>query len=179
MIRKKRKSKFQQRLEEMQKKHTEFREDPGPGNVNPHDENPGGPRDLEPQTTTNHNWYCTKVLPPPYYSNVDLWVGNEIMKEWHRVSDGDKDYYCNSKDNSILTNPTHWKKRPGVNYPEYEPLTEDDIKQVTYRELIEVRDLLEKESLPTVEVQYHEGFNDGLTKAIKAINNLIRTKRMT
>lgn len=185
-MKKKRKSKFQQRLEEMQKKHTEFSEDSGPSKVNLHNEETGDTGDPESPTAQDDRvWVSCDLNPPPYYAPVDIWIGSVLMtegnvcKDWHRVSDGEWDYYCNQRDNTIVTDPTHWRKRQGVNYPRYKPLTGDDIKRITYRELLEVRDTLEKEMIPTVEVQYNEGFNEGLLQGIKAINNLIRTKRMT
>ena len=139
----KKKSKFQQRLEEVQKEHREAI-DAGINLKLHNEEFPGDPdahqsltaqEVYHPNVHGNRGWFCTRRSPPPYYVPVDLWVwhwmyGKDIVEDWYRVSDGEKDYYCNQRDNDIITAPTHWAKRKGVVYPKYDPMTIDDIKQI-------------------------------------------------
>jgi len=148
-MKKKKKSKFQQRLEEMQLKHNVETGDSGPGNVNPHNEktHPGDPGDGEsqfaqepwdPNIHGNRGWYCTRFQEPPYYAPVDIWVGQDVLEDWYRVSDGENDYYCNQRDNTIIHDPSHWHKRIGVIYPKYDPMTTDDVPKYTQRQVNEI-----------------------------------------
>ena len=74
-MRKKRKSKFQQRLDEMVEKHREFTGDSGPANVSLHDKENPVP------------WISVLDELPPYYASVDIYDGT-VHENWASVSHG-------------------------------------------------------------------------------------------
>jgi hypothetical protein len=112
----KQKSGFQQRLEKIQlQMKNEETGDSGPDKVSLHDKDNPLP------------WTSILDELPPYYIPVDIYVNGDVHEDWHRVSNGEIDYYCNSRDDKITTFVTHWRKRQGVNYNPYEPLTTHDI----------------------------------------------------
>ena len=171
------KSRFQQRLEEMQaqhKKENPSTEDLGPGKVNLHDKDNPIP------------WISELDEKPPYYTSVDIFVDCEVYEDWARVShggevDGKDDFYVNNRNSAVIYNITHWRKRDSdlFKYRPYKPMTEDDIKQVTYRDLTEVITLLEKEMITDLGIEWHEGFNQGISNAIQTLKEFINKKRMT
>jgi len=124
------KSKF---LERLSKAYEDLRKDPvGPtedSKVNRHNNNPKG---TNPKSTqlAQYDWIQTLFEKPPYYTPIDIWDGKKTLMNWHRLSDGDNEFYANLKDNKIIdsNHVTYWRKLPGVKYPKYEPMTSDDVK---------------------------------------------------
>ena len=184
----KKKSKFQERLEEVQKEHREAI-DAGINLKLHNEEFPGDPdahqsltaqEPYTPNVHGNRGWFCAQRNPPPYYVPVDLSVGQDILEDWYRVSDGEKDYYCNQRDDKVIYEPKLWAKRTGVVYTKYDPMTTDDIKQITIRDLIDVMIKLEnKKTTHSHMTDLNKGVNLGLGQAITVINDLISKKRMT
>ncbi len=171
-------SRFQQRLEEMVEKNKKWKEETGnsgPTQVNLHDKDNPIP------------WISVLDELPPYYTSVDIFVDGKVLyTDWARVShggevDGKDDFYVNNRNSDVIYNITHWRKRdPDLfKYEPYKPMTEDDIKRITYRDLTEVITLLEKEMVSDPDVDFHSGYNLGLTMAINTLNILINKKRMT
>ena len=103
---------------------------------------------------------------PPYYASSDIWDGKELYEDWARVSNGDKDFYVNNRDNRVKYHITHWSKRPGVKYSTYEPMT---IKDLIITDLDGEMIVSDENSTDDV-----HGFNTGIKIAIDIIN-----KRMT
>lgn len=101
------KSKFQERLDEVAKKHRDSQ-----SQVSQKQESPSA-----------HPWIDLNDEKPAYYASVDILTDSQILEDWHRLSDGDHEFYANLRNNSIVYNPTHWRKRPGVKYIPYEPMT--------------------------------------------------------
>jgi len=167
-----RKSKFQQRLEEVQKKHQEMTPVSQDGaSLSAQPPNPNG--DL--------NWKDVKDELPQYYSPIHIWDGKTMYKSWARVwSETAGNIYVNNMDNRVISKITHWTAPEGLKYPKYEPLTSDDVKRYTRRDikliveamykLIEKR---EKSKLPSVE--YVAGVDD----AIVTLEVLTKPRRMT
>jgi hypothetical protein len=110
------KSKFQQRLDEVVEKHRkETSGEPTEPKVSLHDKENPVP------------WISVLDELPPYYTPVDILTDSNVCEDWNRVSDGDRDYYVNGRDNNMITNATHWRKRKGVKYRPYEPMTTHDV----------------------------------------------------
>ena len=112
------KSKFQQRLDEVAKKYRET--------------HPGSTEGQQLKQYTEAGWIDITKERPPYYSPVDILDEDQVAHEdWHRLSDGEREYYGNLNDNRIISGTaiTHWRKRSGVTYIKYEPMTMDDIRK--------------------------------------------------
>ncbi len=183
----KRKSKFQLRLEEVQKAHEEeMTRINEVSNVKPHTEDTTPPEEDARSSQTAQlpplDWKDLKHQRPRYYDPINLWDGKYLYNDWYRVSDGDKDYYCNNKDNKILfpNDITHWAPPAGITYPPYQPMTRDDIKEFTQRDINEVLEALtrlikrrEGSNLP------HIDYVAGVDDAIITLGKLFTTRRMT
>jgi len=118
---------------------------------------------------------------PPYYSPIDIWDGKELYENWHRVSNGQYDYYCNQRDNRIVRHVTHWAKLPGVKYNPYQPMTEDDIPKYSQRNMIEL--INELEEFITVPLFNNEDFKNhqyeaGMYDAIKTVKRMTGIKKV-
>ena len=154
-MKKKRKSRFQQRLEEMQLKHNVKPGDSGPGKVRLHNEdNP--PTEEDPRGRGNQTaqswgeWISVLDELPPYYMSVDIYSGLHIMENWARVShggerDGKDDFYVNNRDSNVAHNITYWRKRPDVNYVSYDPMTTHDVPILSTNDVNDLIKELEKE----------------------------------
>lgn len=125
-MRPKRKSRFQQRLEEIAQRLKDESPDP---------ETPTSLSAQHLPLPPGYDWISLEDEQPPYYSPIDLWDGKHLYEDWARVSNGEQDYYVNNRDNRIMFIATHWSKRAGVNYPKYEPLTADDVPIYTQRDI--------------------------------------------
>jgi hypothetical protein len=154
----KRKSKFQQRLEEIVKKLKEEEihsgDDPD-GKVKLHEMDYKRP-------PTNRKWISTEIDKPPYYTPIDIWDGMEVLEHWARVSNGEQDFYVNNQDDRVKYHVTHWAKREGQVYPKYEPMTKTDhIISLLQKEVIQegIRPLNDQEL----------AYNHGINTAIKII----------
>jgi hypothetical protein len=168
------KSKWQQRLEEIQK--------------NLKTRRPGD--DMEPQVNLHkmsymtpppgRDWIAIEDEKPPYYSPIDMWDGKELYEDWHRLSNGDHDYYASLWDNKIKRHITHWAKRPGMKYHKYDPLTIDNISQpseepktISVDDVQQVINQLSEKLVPADDADYDDwGYNEGLTLAIKLLKRL-------
>lgn len=125
----KKKSKWQQRLEEMVEEHKTKRSG---DKVNLHNTDRHW-NDQTAMTTAGHylpgKWIPIDEEKPPYYAPIDILVyGTDEYQNWARLSNGDYDYYAENNGHRIKRHITHWAKREGHTYPKYEPLTMDDLK---------------------------------------------------
>ena len=166
------KSKFQRRLEEVQKKHQE---------MSPVSQKGSSQSAQPPNPNGDLNWKHVSDELPQYYSPVHIWDGKTLHRNWSRVwSESVGNVYVNNQDNRVITKITHWTAPEGMKYPKYEPLTSDDIKRYTRRDikliieamykLIEKR---EKSKLPSID--YVAGVDD----AIVTLEVLTKPRRMT
>jgi len=141
MRRRQKKSKFQQRLEEVQKKYKEESTEVSQGNSSQtaHPPNPNG--DL--------NWKHVSDELPQYYSPIHIWDGEFIYRSWARVwSETMGNIYVNNEDNRVIKHITHWTAPEGQEYPKYEPLTQDDIKRYTKRDITNIHYPREPHQVP-------------------------------
>jgi hypothetical protein len=135
---KKRKSKFMERLEKIQLEHQKEKKTKSPGD--------SGPTKISLHDKDNPvPWICTLYEKPPYYTPVDILVDAKPMDDWNRVSDGDQDYYVNGRDNRCTANVTHWRKRKGIKYEPYNPMTIEDIPVLSTNDVSDLIDELNKE----------------------------------
>jgi len=174
IYRRNKKSKFQKRLEEVQKKMEETRE-VSQGNqtqsAQPPTYNPDG----------KFNWKPIEEDLPPYYAPIHIWDGKILYFDWSRVwSETMGNIYVNNQDDRVITKITHWTAPKGLEYPKYEPLTDDDIKRYTRRDInhiiLTLTKLIErrtKSNLPHIE--YVAGVDD----AIITLERLTKPRRMT
>lgn len=184
----KRKSKFQLRLEEVQKAHEVMTRNGELSNVKRHIEDTTPPEEDGRSSQTAQLprdpmvWKELRHEKPRYYDPINLWDGNSYRYDWYRVSDGEKDYYCNNNDDRVLSPDeiTHWSPPAGVTYPPYKPMTRDDIKEFTQRDINEVLEALtrlikrrEGSNLP------HIDYVAGVDDAIITLGKLFTTRRMT
>lgn len=181
------KSRFQTRLDEIvaqrKKEETHSTEEATAPKVKLHEELTRRQRTRASQMAQNQtcgDWISMDEEIPPYYTPIDIKVAGEIMEDYHRVSDGEMECYCNTRDSLVAIGPTHWRKRPGIKYIPYEPMTEDDIKEFTRRDIKKIVEALTKlidrrihSNLPHIE--YVAGVDD----AIITVETLLNPKRMT
>jgi len=172
--RRNRKSKFQERLEEVAKVYRENLEDPtaSSASLSAQPPNPVG----------DFNWRHVNDELPQYYSPIHIWDGKTMYLNWARVwSEATLgDIYVNNIDDRVITKITHWTPPKGQKYPKYEPLTDDDIKRYTKRDIKLIIKALTKlillrENSKHPSVEYVQGVDD----AIITIEKLIKPKRMT
>ena len=184
----KRKSKFQERLEAVQKAHEEMTRNGELSNVKRHtEETQPSEEDARSSQTAQLPrdpmvWKDLKHQRPRYYDPINLWDGKYIYYDWYRVSNGEKDYYCNNNDNKILfpDDVTHWSPPAGVTYPPYKPMTRDDIKEFTRRDINEVLEVLGKLIARRITSQLpHIEYVAGVDDAIITIDGLLKPRRMT
>lgn len=144
------KSRFQQRLEEIQKKmKTESEGDSGPGEVKLHNK--------------QYPWIDIEDELPPYYSPIDIIDSEENYHEnWHRLNNGSQDFYANLKDDRVRIHITEWRKRPGIKYTKYEPMTILDVITIQLQ-----HELIPEDGRPLDGDEM--GFNTGIRKAIDII----------
>jgi len=73
-------------------------------------------------------WINITEEKPEYYAPVDIFDGIDVHEAWARVSDGETEYYVNSRDNKVIPSEEviQWKKRPGIIYRKYDPMITDD-----------------------------------------------------
>ena len=172
-MRTKRKSKFQERLDEVAKK---FRETSPPvsqevSSLSAQPPNPDG----------DFKWKHVKDEVPQYYSRIHLWDGKTLYFNWSRVwSETIGNIYVNNQDDRVITKITHWTAPAGLEYPKYEPLTEDDVKRYTKRDINYIIKALTKlillrENSKQPSVEYVQGVDD----AIITLEKLIKPRRMT
>lgn len=99
--------------------------------------------------------------------------------DWHRVwsEELEQDVYVNDRDNKVITKITHWTAPENVTYPKYEPMTGDDIKEFTRRDLKEL-----KEKMSDLLIGNEDGvdpvarltYNSGVEECITLINKRLR-----
>jgi len=188
----KRKSKFQERLEAVQKAHEEMTRNGELSNVKRHtEETQPSEEDARSSQTAQLPrdpmvWKVLKHEKPRYYDPINLWDGNSYRYDWYRVSNGEKDYYCNNNDDRVLSpdDITHWSPPAGVKYPPYQPMTEDDIKEFSRRDLKHLIERMKDEIIPNNQIpndnpDQHHAFNTGLKTGITVITTFLKPRRMT
>lgn len=124
-------------------------------------------------------WINIKTQKPRYYDPINIWDGkNEILYNWARVSNGENDYYVNTReiDGNVIYNITHWSPPKGVKYPKYDPLTTKDLPGYDLKQLIKT---MKKQHIPyQVMTSWNrdrsEGYNDGVTQCIKIIERKLK-----
>ena len=175
MIRKKRKSKFQERLNEVARLHREYQE-----------EKTGEAASLlapsvPPNPNGDLNWKHVADELPQYYSPIHIWDGETVYFKWARVwSETLGNIYVNNEDDRVITKITHWTAPEGMKYPKYEPLTDEDIKRYTLRDIKHVIEAMYKliafrEKSKSPSVDYVAGVDD----AIITLEKLTKYRRMT
>ena len=145
-----------------------------------HREDPPGEKTGPKDSLHDRGWFYTRLHPPPYYSPVDLWVGGDhgkVMKDWHRVSDGDNDYYCNSKDNEVIFEPSHWRKHPDVTYPPYDPLTVNDLPILSTNDVKEIVKTLQGLITNINPNPYMDYYNSAMEGCIDIIEEALKQKQ--
>lgn len=171
--RRERKSKFQQRLEEVAKIHREETDEVS--------QDRSSQTAQPPNLFGKYKWKDMMEEQPPYYAPIHIYDGKTIHHNWSRVwSETLGNIYVNNEDDRVITKVTHWSAPNGLDYPKYEPLTEDDVKRYTKRdvkviihELKKLIDRRENSKLPSVD--YVAGVDD----AIIILEKMTRPKRMT
>ena len=159
-----------------------------------HTEETGSTADGSTQSLTAHPeflwWRDTKSKPlplipisvekPPYYTPIDIWdVDTHTLHEnWHRVSDGDTEYYC--KDDKVMFDVKWWVKRKGVKYEPYDPMTAEDIKEYSRRDLKDMIEIMKKDMVvietntdPIARMTY----NSGVQECINIVNRKLRNTK--
>ncbi len=58
------------------------------------------------------NWINTKDQVPDYYKVVIVFDGCNIYYEYHRLSNGEDEYYGNTNNDFIIYEVTHWMPLP-------------------------------------------------------------------
>jgi hypothetical protein len=115
---------------------------------------------------------------------VNIWDGKEVLYNWARVSDGEKEYYVNLEDDFIKFDVTHWSYPFGVTHPKYEPMTEDDIKVLSIRDLNDIISDLEKSIIPLSEMppvderDSHLGFNTAMRECVSHLKRVARDTKL-
>jgi len=173
----KKKSKFQERLEAIIKKR-----ETSPPEADPVPSQSAQMTHLSPPP--GRKWVAIKDEKPPYYSHIDIWDGKELRTNWHRLSNGDSDFYANSQDNKITRLITHWAATVGSTLPKYEPMTADDIKQFTINDIKKAIEDMYKDIIPVSEneengVTTRLAYNEGVKSCTIILKKLIRHHRMT
>jgi len=150
-------SKFQQRLDEMAAAH----------NIN---------KDIISGDNANDNlnlhkeWIDIQKEKPVWYAPVDIHTGKKIYENYARVSDGEMDYYVNSKDNHVVLKVTHWRKREGIVYPKYDPITEEDLKPIlTPYDVGMIMNTISR-MLGEISKEYNQGLTDSITVIEESLN---------
>jgi hypothetical protein len=170
-MRPKRKSRFQQRLEEIAQRLKDESPDP---------ETPATLSAQHLPLPPGYDWISLEDEQPPYYSPIDLWDGKQLYEDWARVSNGEQDYYVNNRDNRIMFIATHWSKRAGVNYPPYEPMTSEDLPRYSQRDIdgiiIQLNTMIHKRTSASIP---HIEYTTALEEAIEVINFHTKQSRMT
>ena len=183
-MKKKRKSRFQQRLEEMQLKHNVETEDSGPGKVRRH--KPGeAPGAMNPQSQTAQTWIPIEKEKPPYYTSVDIYDGVVIMMDWARVSHGGEvdskdDFYVNNRNSDVVYDITHWAKRPGSKNQRYDPMTKEDIPILSTNDVNELLESLKvmiemRTRLSIPHIEYCAAIEDCITIIETTLKQKTRT----
>jgi hypothetical protein len=83
-----------------------------------------------------HKWKSVKTAKPIYYQPINIWDGNVVLYNWHRVNDGEKDYYVNDATNDVKTDVTHWSYPFEANLPDADPMTTKDLPGYDLKEII-------------------------------------------
>ena len=185
-MRRKRKTGFQKRLEEAAKKYGTI---PHEVSQNPQSQSAHDPdgddkptsQSAPPNPSGNLKWKRCNDELPQYYSSIHLWDGQEVHLNWARVwSETLGNIYVNNRDDTIITKITHWTAPEGQEYPKYNPLTKDDVRLYTKRDVRVVLNKLygliknrDNSKLPSIE------YNAGVDDAIITIENATKDKRMT
>lgn len=120
-----------------------------------------------------NKWIDITKEKPVYYAPVDIHTGKKIYENWSRVSDGERDYYVNGNDDHVILKVKYWRKREGIIYPKYDPMTEDDLKpKLSYYDMTELLEKLKDEYLDDDHTQY----NLGVSHTINTIEDFINEK---
>ena len=163
------KSRFQQRLEEMQLKHGEEPTgEPTEPKVSLHDKKNPIP------------WISSLDELPPYYMSIDIYSG-EVLEDWARVShggevDGKDDFYVNNRDSKVIDNITHWRKRPDVNYESYEPMTTHDVPLLSTNDVKDIVASLNKLITNLNPNPYLVYYNSAMEGCIDVIESALKEK---
>ena len=89
-------------------------------------------------------WISMDEEKPTYYTPVDIMIkfADTVLEDFHRLSDGDHEYYASLKSDRIISNPSHWRKRKGIIYRKYDPMKEDDIKVFSIQDIKTIIDVM-------------------------------------
>jgi len=180
---KQKKSKFQTRLDEIvaqrKKEETQATEEATAPKVRLHNREtptrePGFPPRQSAQDVPG-DWISITDEKPPYYYPIDIYDGTDIMDDWNRVSTGERDYYCNNRTNDIVWDITYWRKRPGINYIPYDPMTTWDIPILSTNDVNELIEEIKHEHMGLEFIEY----NLAIIRIIGIINRHLKEKTLT
>jgi len=182
-----RKSKFQERLNELLKKTKENSSPASQINQSQTAQTPGQKRSAgqsqsaqPPNPYNDFKWKHVSDELPPYYSAIHIWDGQRIHFNWTRVwSETLGNIYVNKKNDNIITKITHWSPPEGEIYPKYEPLTENDVKRYTTRDIQYLIGKMKDKLITNVEMIPNDrntriSYNTGIKSCITILNELQR-----
>jgi hypothetical protein len=190
----KKKSKFQERLDELSKNYTP-EEDKGSINdkLDLHkmdDETISGgiqrrtsqtalrtPTGQPPNPLGLQRWKSVMDEKPRYYDPVNIWDGKEVLYNWARVACENGDYYVN-QDDLVKYDVTHWSPPHGVDYPPYEPMTEDDIKLFTIRDINDIIKTIEQQNHAYDDNDFERGYNLAMTECLMYLKRTAREGKL-
>jgi len=117
-----------------------------------------------PNFLSLQRWVDVKTEKPPYYSPINIWCGDpkEVLFNWSRVFNGEKDYYVNDVNDRVIYKISHWSAPAGIIYPKYNPMTAKDLPGYELTQLIK---LMEKRKTYYAQIfidptQYIQGIDD-------------------
>lgn len=118
------------------------------------------------------DWIDITEEKPVYYAPIDIHTGKKIYENWARVSDGEIDYYINNRDNHVILKVKYWRKRKGIIYPKYDPMTSKHIPIITENDMYELLISMTDEYLDQEQIQY----NLGVSHSIDHVKDFIKDK---
>jgi len=124
-------------------------------------------------------WININYEKPEYYTPVDIFDGIDIHEARARVSDGETEYYVNSKDASVIfgNEVIQWRKRPGIIYNKYDPMTAIDITPILSPNDVQlmiygIKKMMRREvGIPYIpSTEYNDGLSDCITVLEETLN---------
>ena len=176
MKRRENKSRFQQKLDELTQQHRDSQSRVSQTGAS----QSAQPPDLHGK----YKWKDVHEELPPYYAPIHIYDGKTIHHNWSRVwSETQGNIYVNNEDNRVITKATHWSPPDGLDYPKYQPLTSDDIKLYTRRDIKHLIENLNKLSdiyADRLDDEYATGYVQGVEESIIILEQALKNpKRMT
>lgn len=171
----KKQSRFQQRLEEIQKTVNEETGDSKSGKVKLHKteeatEDGSTTKTAQPPQLPGFrtkSWKHVDVIPPPYYRNVHVWDGEKVYYNWARVwSETAGDIFVKNDSDEVKTNIIQWVEPEDV--PQYTDNIPDDCKILSVNDVKELIRKMEDlyQYIGEAGSHYGCGFNNAVKQCI-------------